>query len=63
MNDDDDTDGGEMSDEEIRSFAPTPWALKEGLMVVVNGEPRFTPKGMVAIRALMESKGLIPKRH
>lgn len=47
-------DDDEFGDEDFKDFAPEPWVIEAGLMVVVNGEPRFTQKGLSALRAMLE---------
>ena len=51
-----DVDDGEISEEDLKDFAPSQWALDAGLMVVVNGEARITPKGLSALRAMLEAE-------
>lgn len=46
----------ELSEEDLKDFAPSQWALDAGLMVVVNGETRITQKGLAALRAMLEAE-------
>ena len=53
----------EMSDEELKNFRASPWAIKAGLLVEVNGEVRVTTKGFAEIRKMMEEAGELPRSH
>lgn len=58
-----DHDDEEMSDEELSNFSASPWAIKAGLLVEVNGEVRATPRGLAEIRKKMEEAGELPMSH
>ena len=46
----------ELSEDDLKDFTPSQWALDAGLMVVVNGETRITAKGLSALRATQEAE-------